>query len=672
MGVEGCRGIKFNLQLCLRVTYFILFLGTMPPKKKPCGIGVMAAQKKTISQLSLNLDQQKREIDALEHAISRKKQKINILQEEKENIYRMPVMPTIYISNPTVKRRKKNPTNKNINLKAKTRRCGETIGVCHALHGGSATNLSPTINGMLDTLTSKTASNVLAEHIMDSKKSLVNAISNICHKKRWQGYQNSDENMMRSLNIYYSHHVMGKRKYESIRKANKISGENNFISYKKLSQHIRDVNIDTLHDVSELLTEPQLLQHKQVDGLYRDLDQYALTLAHFYLTVDSKRVYKLNRFEQLTKKDPRSILFLMAIGGDEAPLVGTAFLVSFLNVEKRIASSFDNFLIFGSNAKENSLVVRLYIKKLLSDIKYLESTVFEVTVDGKLEFVEFKLQLLPNDMKMLCFLGGELSNAATYFTTFADASKHDADDLTKKFALDNTEFWKPYKYEKRVKDAEMAQKKKVEIENKPIKSRRTLLTQYISKVLKSRQEEVPLLEQYIDFAKCDPLHLKNNVVKEAFCKVLDIVVMEANLSPDIKMFKDIPEENLLKVFINFVKVEMNSNLLAKKLISWFNENYQRIRTTVFDFRFRGKESFNYIHNVQNLMLMLKDRLTGRNYIRMYELFYQSLLLRDLISLSVRIKDINMEDIKYMSECGRKLFCAATKFNSTISPSLWVF
>ena len=29
---------------------------------------------------------------------------------------------------------------------------------------------------------------------------------------------------------------------------------------------------------------------------------------------------------------------------------------------------------------------------------------------------------LPNDMKKLCFLAGELSNAAKYFTTFADVN----------------------------------------------------------------------------------------------------------------------------------------------------------------------------------------------------------------------------------------------------------
>ena len=34
--------------------------------------------------------------------------------------------------------------------------------------------------------------------------------------------------------------------------------------------------------------------------------------------------------------------------------------------------------------------------------------------------VEFNVTQLPNDMKMLSYLAGELSNAATYFSTFAN------------------------------------------------------------------------------------------------------------------------------------------------------------------------------------------------------------------------------------------------------------
>ena len=61
--------------------------------------------------------------------------------------------------------------------------------------------------------------------------------------------------------------------------------------------------------------------------------------------------------------------------------------------------------------------------KLLSDIKYLENNVFTVNVNGVSYNVEFKLEALPNDMKMLAFLAGELSNSAYYFSTFGNVNK---------------------------------------------------------------------------------------------------------------------------------------------------------------------------------------------------------------------------------------------------------
>ena len=56
-------------------------------------------------------------------------------------------------------------------------------------------------------------------------------------------------------------------------------------------------------------------------------------------------------------------------------------------------------------------------------------------------------------MKMLAFLGGELSNAALYFTTFANVNKKDCNDMTKSFSLDGSKSWKPFDYEKRLSDA---------------------------------------------------------------------------------------------------------------------------------------------------------------------------------------------------------------------------
>ena len=62
----------------------------------------------------------------------------------------------------------------------------------------------------------------------------------------------------------------------------------------------------------------------------------------------------------------------------------------------------------------------------MSDIKYLGSRPFKIKYDGKSFQVEFKLEVLPNDMKMSAFLAGELTNSAYYFSTFANVHKDNA------------------------------------------------------------------------------------------------------------------------------------------------------------------------------------------------------------------------------------------------------
>ena len=154
-------------------------------------------------------------------------------------------------------------------------------------------------------------------------------------------------------------------------------------------------------------------------------------------------------------------MFLLAFGGDGAPGVGTAFSVSFLNVGKRIQSSSGNFMLFGGDVEKSSLPVRHFVKKAIADFIYLESKVFSInTNDGNVN-VEFKLSELPNDMKMLCFLAGELSNAAKYFTTFADVNTDNHRQYDKTYGKD----WKPFSYDKRLQDSVNVSRKKSELAN---------------------------------------------------------------------------------------------------------------------------------------------------------------------------------------------------------------
>ena len=137
---------------------------------------------------------------------------------------------------------------------------------------------------------------------------------------------------------------------------------------------------------------------------------------------------------------------------------------------------------------------------------------------GQIKKIEFKVTELPNDIKMLSYLGGELSNASKYFSTFVNVKSADSNDFRKIFDVSKTCFWKPFPYEKRVFDAEKALRKYEELQKSNLvqSTKRNKLRSFISNELKSRQLEFSLIGKFIDMAKAEPLHVKNNTVKELF------------------------------------------------------------------------------------------------------------------------------------------------------------
>ena len=62
--------------------------------------------------------------------------------------------------------------------------------------------------------------------------------------------------------------------------------------------------------------------------------------------------------------------------------------------------------------------------------------------------------------------------------------------------------------------------KKAELE------KRSKLTSFISNELKSRQEEYPLVDIYIERDKAEPLHQNNNTIKERFMQILNMDITE--------------------------------------------------------------------------------------------------------------------------------------------------
>ena len=632
---------------------------------------------KTIECLNVQSHELNKSIDVKNHAIDRRRKKLQLLDRNISGCHttssKNNEKNSMIITKRVSIKRKLKPTNEHLNEKAKFSRRNETFQACSLIHGGTDANKNPIVHGMLDTLTAKCKTKELSQQLLQSKESLVGEIKRSVLKSWSTSYYKSEDNGLRSLNVYYSHNVMGKIKYIKVRKANKYKmckrvTMANYLPYKDLAELIRTVDIGNVQDVKPTLT---FGCDDGLDGCYRAPAELALRLAKFYLQVNGEREDKLHTFSTFAKKDARSSVFIMAIGGDGAPGSGTLFLLSFLNIGLRIASSSECFLLLGANVEENSKLSRNFILKLLADIKFLESKAFEVHVESQAFLVEFKLNELPNDMKTLAFLAGELSNAAYYFSTFGTVNQGDANDHYHTYGSEESDYWKPLAYSKRLLDAKKVQLKKSELAktNANPTTQRSNLTSYISKTLKSRQEEVPIIGQYIECAKCEPLYLKNNVVKEMFVKLLKIAVSQSKLGIS-KAFSQISSDVLFVKFVSFIQYDMNCNYLASKIRKWFNENCGKVDRD-FTFRFRGKESFSFLKNFPFLIVMIIKNVENVNVIlRLHQIQYEFILLRNVVSYSVRIESFDENIISAMREDGKSLFKACCIFDQRVSPSLW--
>ena len=272
---------------------------------------------------------------------------------------------------------------------------------------------------------------------------------------------------------------------------------------------------------------------------------------------------------------------------------------------------------------------------------------------------------------MAACLAGELPNSAHYFSTFANVNADDANDITKTFGLKGSGAdWQPFEYSKRVQDAKDVAKeaKTIKKGNQSDQRKRNLLTAYI-RSLGSRQEFEPLVQEYVDLMKCEPLHLKNNTCKDLFMSLLKIVFVEAKIS-SCKNVSDVPEGNIFLDFLEFVHHKMNCNFLKKKLVKWFNDNSGNIEKD-FSFRFRGKESYGYLKHFPKLIQMLMNKnISKSSKEKLAQFHFISINHRKMISFMVRIVSIDNDILADMKSTARKLFVACCLFTKSISPSMW--
>ena len=134
------------------------------------------------------------------------------------------------VCNTRRKRCLSNPTgDESLSERAQKKR-SDTFEVCAAIHGGSRENVAPVVNGVVDLLTKKFKLSIVAAQLLNDLKLRNTLEDNISDKIRKVFYV-SKENELHSLNTYYSCDVMGKRRYISMRKANRHKKLPNYILY---------------------------------------------------------------------------------------------------------------------------------------------------------------------------------------------------------------------------------------------------------------------------------------------------------------------------------------------------------------------------------------------------------------------------------------------------------
>ena len=327
----------------------------------------------------------------------------------------------------------------------------------------------------------------------------------------------------------------------------------------------------------------------------------------------------------------------------------------------------ENFLLFGANCSENCLPVTRFLKSLVPRIQKVESTTYSISCESETINVKFEIAELPNDMKMLAYLGGELSNSAKYFSSFADVSTESLSNSKGTFGHGSSDTWKPWKYNYRLKVVEKVEKLKTSLRGKKLadSTKRSKVTSFIS-AQKSRQEFIPLIGQLIDRAHVDPLHLKNNICALAHRHLLNLAIAFSNLSNSVSSFAQLPQSSPLFKYVNTLKTHCFLSRLAKKVVRWFNDTGAKGKE--FECRFTGRDSRFFLYNFMFLVEVLDTFATGRQVQILHVHSYLCLCLRDCVALFSRVNITDEELTKLRELCFH--FCQGYRLFFHINPTIW--
>lgn len=555
------------------------------------------------------------------------------------------------------------------------RRKDETLEACSEIHGGTNHDQGPALDGMWCTLINAGSPHRMVGYFSESQKVKGKVLPAVV-KKGVKQFEGSSENIRRSIKVLYSGGLLSKEKYKAIRvnltmstsKARKERTGLKFmpgVTLPNLLPYDKVINFIKTIDFSDNIKEmpPEFCQDMDdcdvVNGAYRELAEFLLKLAEMYIEVD-KALGSESFFNHFGSDKYH---FRLAIGADGAPFgkddEATAWLVSCLNVGSHITSQNENFLLAGANCSESHLCMQRYAKKLVHDMNTIADKDYQINGFN----VKFLFELLLSDQKWLAFMGGELSNAAYYFSSFGNVCQETKDTVNGSLGKGDHNTWQPWSYEKRLEAAAKVTEKKQQLEGSRFaeSTKRKKVLDFI-KAQNSRQENEPVIGRIIDRGYAEPLHNANNGWQFWHSFILEISVSKS--PQNCNEIQKLPADCAFVGYLDCVR-ELGLSRLAKKVKKWFTEG----RKKSFDYRFTGKETKTLCQNFMSLINIIScDSDPPETKLKTATLAYCGLQLRDAVSLFSRVETKQPEISKLKIACQN--FFNANSLLLKVTPTVW--
>ena len=274
--------------------------------------------------------------------------------------------------------------------------------------------------------------------------------------------------------------------------------------------------------------------------------------------------------------------------------------------------------------------------------------------------------MVPADQKWHAVMGGELSNAATYFSTYGNVSTSNVKIMGGSIG-DKSCTWQPWEYQQRLSIAgqvtQFKTRNKIQ-DGQCTTTERSKVTKFIASK-HSRQEFTPPLSKYIDLCMPDPLHNTNNAWQKLHHELFVIAVkmVDPGVLKKANKVDDLPENCSLTIFLNSLETKVKCGRLVKNLKRWFSE--KRTRGEEFSYRFTGKESRLFCWNFMDVIsVMLEfENLDDKTTLKLHSLAYTALKLRNSVSLFTRVT-LSEADIEVLKENAQLYFNACILFGKT--------